>query len=637
MNEGIKPFYPFRDKRLLVKQKAIQKLDQSRSYDLSWAFQAFLSLLGLIVLSPVFLVISLLIKLTDRGPVFYRGERVGLGGRLFKIYKFRTLIEGAEEKIGGRLLSKEDQDVYYTGVGSFLKRSKLDELPQLLNVIRGEMRLAGPRPIRPIFLDELQQEIPNYMFRHLVPPGITGIAQLRGGYYTSALNKLRYDLIYVKNRSLLLDLKLVLLTFVKILNHWLSMGFFILFLFLFVSFLPSSLHLSIYIAALGTKVKLLYLFIILLAAWVFAKKDPEQFTFYRCPLNLPTLLFVLLSAVAVFFADNPEYSLRRAGYFVVTGFLVSLIIVNNRLTMGFVTLMVRVIALTSVLISLYGLFQIFLFNDTPLPASASLPNAALLAGYTRLSSILGSPIVVSVYLVLGIPLLLSELRRATSQRARDFWLVCSTISFVGIFFTQTRVGLLALLVTGTVFLCRRLSHALSFFAIFLLCFLFLSSLGVPRFALSRVGGEVSQWVQETTTILRTISAKQWLLGAGEKESPEVEGTGKRFQIQNTHVTLMLEYGIARWLLIMQLIVSSLLAMKLVHERTKDDRLKAVLWAIISSILGFLISMNGMNALHNLTLQIFFWCLLGIGLGIVIQLNGHRRENLIWQFGDAGDW
>ena len=103
-----------------------------------------------------------------------------------------------------------------------------------------------------------------------------------------------------------------------------------------------------------------------------------------------------------------------------------------------------------------------------------------------------------------------------------------------------------------------------------------------------------------------------------------------------HLTLMLEHGITGWLIIMWLIFSTLWAMKQVHDRLQDDRLKTVLWAIISSILGFLVSMNALNTFHHLTLQIFFWSLIGIGLGIVIHLNGNRRHNLIWRFGDAGD-
>lgn len=212
------------------------------SDSVSWLFHAVAALFGLFFFSPLFLLIALAVKLTDSGPIFYRGRRVGRDGHIFWIYKFRTLRDGAEKEIGARLLNDDDRAQYCTKIGKFLKRSKLDELPQLVNVLRGEMRLAGPRPVRPIFLRQFEQEIPNYAARFRVPPGITGIAQLRGGYYTSPRNKLRYDLIYIRNRSLLLDVKLVLLTFIKILDRWLTLGFFLCFLFLFVSFVPPSVQ-----------------------------------------------------------------------------------------------------------------------------------------------------------------------------------------------------------------------------------------------------------------------------------------------------------------------------------------------------------------------------------------------------------
>jgi lipopolysaccharide/colanic/teichoic acid biosynthesis glycosyltransferase len=599
----------------------------SRFETLSWLIQALFSLMGLVLLFPVILLIAILIKLTDRGPVFYRGERVGIG----------------EEKIGARLLSKEDRILYQTKIGRFLKRSKLDEVPQLINVIRGEMRLAGPRPIRPVFVERFKDEIPHYASRFLACPGITGIAQLRGGYYTSPRNKLRYDLIYLKNRSLLLDLKLVLLTFAKILNRWLSRGFFVLFLFLFVSFIPPSLQPLLYLSLFGINVSLIHLFILLVSCWIFLKNGPAQISLFRSPLNLPMLSFIALSMGLALFSQDPSGVVQSATYYVVTGFLVSFMIVNSVGTTAFITLMVRVVALTSVLLSLLGLFQIFIVNYTMALASSLSPER-LLESYVRASSIPGNPKVLAVYLVLGIPLLLSEVIRARSQRERDFWLVSTTISFIGIFFTQSRLGLLALMVTGTLFLYRRLSHAFSFFMIFLLLFLFLVSLGVPRFSLPGIRDDLAEWVEERADMAEIFSVKAWLLGIGPMTVPNPitepqDGEGDQRDkglINNMHLTLMLEHGLAGWLIMMWLIFSSVWAMKGAYDRAKDERLKTILWAIISSVLGFLVSMNGMNTFYNLTIQVFFWSLIGIGLAIVIQLNGQLRHNLVWRFGDAGD-
>jgi lipopolysaccharide/colanic/teichoic acid biosynthesis glycosyltransferase len=612
---------------------------------LIWIVQAFVSLLGLILFSPLLLLIALVIKLTDGGAIFYRGERVGRGKRIFKIYKFRTLVEDAEKKIGARLLSTEDQGLYYTKIGRFLKRSKLDELPQLFNVIRGEMRLAGPRPARPVFLEECERTIRYYACRFLVPPGITGIAQLRGGYYTSPRNKLRYDLIYIQRRSLRLDFQLVFLTWIKILNRWFSKSFFMLFLFLFVSFLPADLQPSLYVTFFGTRVSLVYLFIIVLAGGLFLKMGPTQVALYRGPLNLPLILFLILGACSALVSEDLNQTLQRSGYYLVTGFLVAFLIVNSLATKGFILLTARVVALTSVVMSVLGLLQIFLFNYTVAIAS-SLPPEQLVAGYLRASSVLGNPVVLAVYLVLGLPLLLAEVTRASGQKERDFWLVCATLSFVGIFFTQTRVGLLALLVTGTAFLSRRLADALFFVTVCLFGFLFLMSLGGARFSPVEAQGEVADWLRKNIQIIRTIPIKTWLIGGGAMTPyPLVTELGEQQtdpfdeeenEIPNMHVTLALEHGIAGWFVIMWLILAAVRTMKQTHGRTKDQELKPILWAIISALLGFLISMNAMNVFHNLTLQILFWSLLGIGLGIVVHLNGYRRSNLIWRFGDAGD-
>jgi lipopolysaccharide/colanic/teichoic acid biosynthesis glycosyltransferase len=149
-----------------------------RSEVVQWCLAA----MGVVLITPVLLVISLLIKLTSPGPVLYRGLRVGKDRHVFTIYKFRTLREGAEEKISPRLLT--EYDTCYTVIGKFLKRTKLDELPQLLNVLKGEMNLVGPRPIRPIFLESFSHDIPPYDLRFHVKPGMISLAQARGGYFT---------------------------------------------------------------------------------------------------------------------------------------------------------------------------------------------------------------------------------------------------------------------------------------------------------------------------------------------------------------------------------------------------------------------------------------------------------------------
>ena len=147
-------------------------------------------------------------KLSSRGPVFYHQERVGLQGRIFTVHKFRSMRPDAEAATGAVWASKAGDD-RVTPVGGFLRRARLDELPQLWNVLRGDMSMVGPRPERPEFIQRLSSVIPFYGQRHVVRPGITGWAQVKYTYGASvedAFEKLQYDLYYVKNMSIALDL-----------------------------------------------------------------------------------------------------------------------------------------------------------------------------------------------------------------------------------------------------------------------------------------------------------------------------------------------------------------------------------------------------------------------------------------------
>jgi exopolysaccharide biosynthesis polyprenyl glycosylphosphotransferase len=156
--------------------------------------------------APILLVTALCIKLESRGPVLYRQERVGQDGRTFSVLKFRSMRVDAEKNGAPQWAVAKDSRV--TRVGSVIRRFRIDEFPQLLNVLKGDMSLVGPRPERPFFVEQLTVEIPFYAVRHSVKPGVTGWAQVRYQYGASvedSLQKLQYDLYYVKNHSLFLD------------------------------------------------------------------------------------------------------------------------------------------------------------------------------------------------------------------------------------------------------------------------------------------------------------------------------------------------------------------------------------------------------------------------------------------------
>lgn len=169
-----------------------------------------LALFVVVALAPVWLLIALAIRLESRGPVIYTQERVGQGGRHFRVYKFRTMVEGAESDTGPVLARRDDPRS--TAVGRVLRRLSLDELPQAMNVLRGQMSVVGPRPERPEFVEQYLHAVPGYAERTLVRPGVTGLAQVVGRYDTPAAEKLKYDLLYIRSASLLLDARIIVET-----------------------------------------------------------------------------------------------------------------------------------------------------------------------------------------------------------------------------------------------------------------------------------------------------------------------------------------------------------------------------------------------------------------------------------------
>ncbi len=192
---------------LVLKEKGLTAFERF----IKRVFDIFFSLFVLILVSPLFLIVALLIKLTSKGPVFYKQERVGKDGKIFKLYKFRTMYEGADKEEKPRFTTPNDPRI--TPVGKILRKLSIDEFPQFINVLKGDMSVVGPRPERPYFVEKFKKEIPRYDERHRVKGGITGWAQVHGWRGdTSIEERLRYDLYYIDNWSFLLDLKIILKT-----------------------------------------------------------------------------------------------------------------------------------------------------------------------------------------------------------------------------------------------------------------------------------------------------------------------------------------------------------------------------------------------------------------------------------------
>ena len=186
------------------------------------ALDITLSCLFLLVTLPVTVPIGLVVLLTSGRPLFYRGARVGRGGHVFDMLKLRTLRPGAEERLGpylgDELVRRTESET--TAVGGWLRATQLDEIPQLWNVVRGDMSLVGPRPIRPRFFEELAEELPSYWQRLVVRPGLTGFAQVRRGYETSMAEKLAHDLEWIADRSVRLYLRTLAATAWRVLRQF---------------------------------------------------------------------------------------------------------------------------------------------------------------------------------------------------------------------------------------------------------------------------------------------------------------------------------------------------------------------------------------------------------------------------------
>ena len=178
------------------------------------AFDIVASAAILIMLSPLFLLVALLIRLDSKGPVFFYQNRVGKRGRLFKMYKFRSMEVQPESEEKKAWTVKNDPRV--TPIGKFMRHTSIDELPQLFNILKGNMSLVGPRPERPFFVEKFREEIPRYMVKHQVRPGLTGWAQVNGYRGDTSIRKrIEYDLYYIENWSIGLDIKIIFLTFFK--------------------------------------------------------------------------------------------------------------------------------------------------------------------------------------------------------------------------------------------------------------------------------------------------------------------------------------------------------------------------------------------------------------------------------------
>ena len=620
-------------------------LEEGQIYDIcTRVWQSAVSLTALLVMSPLLVLIAVVIKLTSPGPVIYKLERVGKDGRVFDSYKFRTLYQGADSKL--RKLGETDENrvlEYATPVGGLLRRTKLDEIPQLFNVIKGDMNLIGPRPARPEKAQVNLSLIPDYEMRFRVKPGLSGTAQVWGGYNTGDEVKLVYELEYIKRRSVWLDIRLVFLTFAKLLARWISPVSLLLFLFAFLSFLPQEIQSRLCFSMSGSQINVSHLLIVSMSAWLFIRKGRSNTIYvYYTVLDRPVLLFLLCGLVSSVLSDHVFLSLRGTIYYGITGFVISFIIINTRISGGLSKRAAQVIALISVGIACIGMLELIgsrFFDETG--AGAASAYTAILQESTdlRISSTLGNPVALSTYLTLALPIILSEIYNSSAEWKRNIWLVAFFLSITGVFLSQTRIGILAVFVSAVVFLSAKPKfHRRAFLVCFFFFILLLMYFGGERFSYRNVAVELRTQFVQMSSVVSSLSKYQLLFGLG---SGDLAGSfitantasGVPQGINSMHLTLIAENGLIGWGLMMWIILAALRETWSHIAKIVDDRKRDILWAISSSIIGFLICMIGSNAFLNLTLQVFFWGLIGLAIGIVLH-EGEKEKNYIirWEFG-----
>jgi hypothetical protein len=467
---------------------------------------------------------------------------------------------------------------------------------------------------------------------------MTGLAQLRGGYFTHPRDKLRYDTLYIRHRAFWLDVKLVLATFVKLVNRWLTLGALLMLIFFSASFVPAVFKAPFEVAVGGFRLSPFEVLGLLLAAVVLIRQIPaHRLYLYSTPTNRPMMCFVLFSVVAGFLGGDMAPRLKDVAYFTASGFLLFFLIVSGEITDGFASRATRVVALTAVAVSLLGILEVVLQTHV-----AGAPDALGIVP-PRITATLGSPVVLASYLVLGMPLVLVELSLAEQREERDFWLICTTLVIVGVLLTQTRTGFLALWLTGSVFAWRVSRRMFQLFAGATLAFV-LAMILVGGFRLSPASVR-TEWLRRVAVTDAAFHAEEGPLGLLIGPAPgkgavsliEVEapagGAPHLEQNANMHLTLMLRTGVIGWSLMMWVVGAALFAIARASRQISDQRLSLVLWAIFSSGLGFLVSMSNFNAFYNPSVQALFWGLLGIGVAIVTHRNGRRPAfSVIWRFG-----
>lgn len=570
--------------------------------------------LGLLLLWPVMGVIAVAVRVTSAGPALYRGARLGRGQRVFTIYKFRTMRVGAEAVIGGRLV-RADEGVF-TSIGPFLRRYRLDELPQLWNVLRGEMALVGPRPVRPVFA-EAQGAIPGWGRRFLVRPGITGLAQVRGGYYTQARHKLLYEVLYISRRSLWLDAALVALTFVRLLARIFTTTLLLGWLLWAVILLPASVHRVFTVAVGGVALNGLYLVPLLTVGVHLLRRRAErsQTMALRTPVDGALLVFVVASGVAAVAGPWPGAGLRGLGWYVCNGVVVALLVLNSRMvTSGRGALLGALVAAAAGVgaVDLVGRLWGVLAGE----------------GFGRVAGTLVSPVVFATVAVLALPVAVARARRWP-------WAVAAVVLGAALLGASSRAGLVA---AGVALAVARWPGRRAAAGVALAVVLAAGGLwaaGVERMAPARAVVDLGVAFERQGAVLAVLDAEPSLdgwrwVGVGPRVLGRLAQTdGWRahkppLRMDSAWLTLWVDHGPLGLLAFGVWFFGGVAVM--LRARVADGAAAADLRAVAGGLVGAGLMFAVCDGLYALPVTVAVFAMMGLGLGVAVIYGAGPRAS-----------
>jgi hypothetical protein len=501
------------------------------------------------------------------------------------------------------------------------------------------MNLVGPRPVRPVFLEEAKGTIPCYAERFKIPPGVTGLAQLRHSYYLSPRNKLRYERIYLRKRSILLDFWIVFLTFTRLLSRQMTALTLLLLMVLFTLFLPETLSANLNFEALGRRVNLINLAIFGMGVFFVLRYLKGELIFLKTPVDRVVLGFIAIASVGILLGGAGNSAVITLLQFACTGFGLYYFVANSvNERAGDMTLYMKGIAVIAFVSGLTGVVGFLLMHGQVRSETirATL-DARLVNEFLRNRNVLLS------YFVLCLPLLLAATIHFKSTARRVAGLACfvASITFAASYFSKR--GMLVL--GGTLLLYgwrHRRERTPQFLAAALVVVLAVHGLttGHPPWDLEMPMARVQEQLMVQARVLEEQRSDLLLGSAGGAwrfaEVPEtVESREKLLPPQgmnNMYLTILMEYGIIALFFMISMLIGVLRCLHRGTIAVPEPALREFLWAILCGMVGILVNLFFFDAFRSISVQIPFWIFAGLGMGIALKFGQQRLEYYrLWHY------